>query len=177
MKGSPLSLLYIVSPVNWVKCDVERRLSVTETPVRVSHRHYQRSEESRGEGGCEWRTKIDTLDNDACVMAIRHLDCGQDHHSSPTPTIIWPVGGGCETSSQVWPRGTNTEGSESVVLLHHPPSRGWWRSWCWRSEGAGDAGWWWRRWWWWWWPGSQERLVVVRGRGTALVSKHNPHWL
>ena len=25
------------------------------------------------------------------------------------------------------------------------------------------------------WCESQERLVVVRGRGTALVSKHNPH--
>ena len=27
----------------------------------------------------------------------------------------------------------------------------------------------------WWQSQSQERLVVVRGRGTALVSKHNPH--
>ena len=38
--------------------------------------------------GGEWRTKIDTLDNDACVMAIRHLDCDRtiiphQHQSLP----------------------------------------------------------------------------------------------
>ena len=95
----------------------------------------QRSPGGRVGVGGDWRTKIDTLDNDACVMAIRHLDCDRNI----IPHQHQSVAGRrrrrrrlAAISSPVRPRGTKSEWCESQCLvLSHPALRCWCWGWCW----------------------------------------------